>query len=69
MTSLFLVGAGFGAMLFPWLIGLAMRWFGPGAMLPAISTNAAILVITYLALTRWLGQPPQELIRPDGYDA
>jgi fucose permease len=44
-TSIFLVGAGLGGMFVPWGVGIAMQKLGPGALLPAVAANLAILLV------------------------
>jgi fucose permease len=51
ITSYFLVGAGLGAMVIPWLMGVAMRQFGTGVLLPSVGASLGLLVAFYLVMT------------------
>jgi fucose permease len=51
ITSFFLVGAGLGAMVIPWAMGLAMHRFGTGVLLPSVGACLGLLLAFYRAMT------------------
>jgi branched-subunit amino acid permease len=52
ITGWFLVGAGLGGMILPWLIGQAFVRIGAGAMIGIILANVALNVLMLLVFTR-----------------
>jgi FHS family Na+ dependent glucose MFS transporter 1 len=51
MTSVFLVSAGVGGMVVPWLMGAVMQKMGAGALLPAVAADLAVLLALYAVMT------------------
>jgi fucose permease len=52
ITGWFLVGAGMGGMILPWLIGQAFVRIGPGAMMGIIFANIILNVLMLFVFTR-----------------
>jgi Fucose permease len=52
ITGWFLVGAGLGGMILPWLIGQAFVRIGAGAMISIILANVALNVLMLLVFTK-----------------
>ena len=52
MTGWFLVGAGLGGMLMPWLIGQAFAQIGPGAMITIVLASVVLNILALIAFTR-----------------
>jgi FHS family Na+ dependent glucose MFS transporter 1 len=52
ITGWFLVGAGLGGMILPWLIGQAFVQIGPGAMIGIILANVALNTLMLLVFTK-----------------
>jgi FHS family Na+ dependent glucose MFS transporter 1 len=52
VTGWFLVGAGMGGMILPWLIGQAFVRIGPGAMMGIIFANIILNVLMLFVFTR-----------------
>ena len=52
ITGWFLVGAGLGGMILPWLIGQAFVRIGPGAMISIILANVALNVLMLSVFTK-----------------
>jgi MFS transporter, FHS family, Na+ dependent glucose transporter 1 len=58
ITGWFLVGAGLGGMILPWLIGQAFVRIGAGAMISIILANVALNVLMLFVFTK--GSSPQK---------
>jgi fucose permease len=52
IAGLFLVGAGVGGMILPWLIGQAFVQVGAGAMMSMIFTGIVLNLLMLLLFTR-----------------
>lgn len=52
ITGWFLVGAGLGSMILPWLIGQAFVRIGPGAMIGIILANTILNVLMLFVFTK-----------------
>ncbi len=57
MTGWFLVGAGLGGMLMPWLIGQAFAQVGPGSMITIVLASIALNVVALVSFTKVAVQP------------
>jgi fucose permease len=57
VTGLFLVGAGVGGMILPWLIGQAFVQFGAGAMMGMIFVNIVLNLLMLLLFTKVSAKP------------
>ena len=57
MTGWFLVGAGLGGMLMPWLIGQAFAQIGPGSMITIVLVSIALNVVALVSFTKVAVQP------------
>lgn len=57
MTGWFLVGAGLGGMLMPWLIGQAFAQIGPGSMITIVLVSIALNVIALVSFTKVAVKP------------
>lgn len=57
MTGWFLVGAGLGGMLMPWLIGQAFAQIGPGSMITIVLVSIALNVVALISFTKVAVQP------------
>jgi FHS family Na+ dependent glucose MFS transporter 1 len=52
MTGWFLVGAGLGGMLMPWLIGQAFTQIGPGSMITIVLASITLNVVALVSFTK-----------------
>jgi len=52
ITGWFLVGAGMGGMILPWLIGQAFARIGPGAMMSIILANVLLNILMLFVFTK-----------------
>jgi FHS family Na+ dependent glucose MFS transporter 1 len=52
MTGWFLVGAGLGGMIMPWLIGQAFVRIGPGAMVMIVLASLILNIFALVSFTR-----------------
>jgi FHS family Na+ dependent glucose MFS transporter 1 len=57
VAGLFLVGAGTGGMILPWLIGQVFEEVGPGAMMGMILANVLLNLLMFLLFTRISAKP------------
>ncbi len=57
VAGLFLVGAGMGGMILPWLIGQAFAQIGAGAMMSMIFIGVILNVLMLLLFTRISARP------------
>ena len=57
MTGWFLVGAGLGGMLVPWLIGQAFTQIGPGSMIAIVLASVALNVVALVSFTKVAAKP------------
>ncbi len=57
IAGLFLVGAGIGGMILPWLIGQAFVQIGAGAMMGMIFVNVMLNLLMFLLFTRISAKP------------